>query len=74
MSQTLGSFDTGLAVLPPVNSLYKKAVLPDGITISSHLDLSSLYVAIEQQNTKPSDMKKKIYELAGELEHAQTVI
>lgn len=48
MSQQLGSFDTGLAILPPVDGLFKSSLLSDGLTTANTLDLSTLYVAIEQ--------------------------
>lgn len=48
LSQHLGSFETGLTVLPPVNSLYINVADDTGPGMFRHqLDLSPLYVAIE---------------------------
>ena len=48
MSQQLGNFDTGLCVLPPVDSLYRIKELEDlGGIFANQLDLTQLYVAIE---------------------------
>ena len=76
MSQQLGFFETGLCVLPPVGSLYQVKEIEGGLggIFSNQLDLTQLYVAIEQANVRPSDIKNSVYELGAELSTLQMVI
>ena len=69
MSQKLGSFDVGLCVLPPIGTLYKDTEVDSvfGGTTKKQLDLTELYTAIEQQNSRPSDLKRTIYDLGNEI-------
>ena len=76
MSQQLGFFETGLCVLPPVGSLYAVKELEGSLggIFSNQLDLTQLYVAIEQANSSPSDLKRAIYELGIEVGTFQMII
>ena len=50
LSQNLGSFETGLAVLPPVSTLMTEVQDEEDPSIfKNQLDLKPLYIAIEQQ-------------------------
>ena len=73
MSNSLGSFDVGLCVLPPIGALYKDTEVDSvfGGSTKKQLDLTELYTAIEQQNCRPSDLKKSIYSLGKEIEGMQ---
>ena len=76
MSQQIGYFETGLCVVPPVGSLYEAKEVEGGLggIFSNQLDLTQLYVAIEQANVRPGDIKKAVYELGVEIETFQLVI
>ena len=39
-----------------------------GGIFTNQLDLTQLYVAVEQANARPSDIKRAVYELGAELE------
>ena len=72
ISQHLGSFETGITILPPVNSLYIDVADDSGPGMfKNQLDLKPLYIAIESQIIQPGALKKTIYELGIELTNMQ---